>query len=63
MLAVSHGFTVSTYVGGEVKDPQRSQTIGMIVSPVVYIILMTVAALVTYSSMGHDFLASISFSR
>jgi amino acid transporter len=60
MLAV-YGFTVSTYVGGEVKDPQRSQTIGMIVSPIAYIILMTVAALVTYSSMGHDFLASISF--
>jgi APA family basic amino acid/polyamine antiporter len=60
ILAV-YGFTASTYIGGEVKNPQRSQTIGMVVAPVVYIVLMTLVAFVTYSSMGHDFLASISY--
>jgi len=34
ILAV-YGFTASTYIGGEVKNPQRSQTIGMVVAPVV----------------------------
>lgn len=60
LLAV-WGFTASAYVGGEVKNPQRSQLLSMLVAPVVYIVLMFFVSLVTYSSMGHDFLASISY--
>jgi amino acid transporter len=59
-LAVS-GFWASTYVGGEVKRPARSQLIGIITAPVLYVVLMVVVALVTYGTMGHDFLAAISY--
>jgi len=55
------GFTASTYVGGEVKKPERSQILGMTLAPIVYILLMTLVAFVTYNSMGHEFLASISY--
>lgn len=60
LLAV-WGFTASVYTGGEVKNPQRSQVIAMLGAPVVYIVLMFFVALVTYSSIGHDFLASIAY--
>jgi amino acid transporter len=60
VLAV-YGFTASTYVGGEVKNPQRSQTYGMVLAPIVYIALMTIVAFVAYSTIGHDFLASVSY--
>ena len=59
-LAVS-GFWASTYVGGEVKQPARSQLIGMISAPVLYVLLMIGAILVSYASMGHNFLASINY--
>jgi amino acid transporter len=59
-LAVS-GFWASTYVGGEVKRPARSQLIGIITAPVLYVVLMVAVALVTYATMGHDFLAAISY--
>jgi amino acid transporter len=59
-LAVS-GFWASTYVGGEVKRPAKSQLIGIITAPVLYVILMVVVALVTYSTIGHDFLSALSY--
>jgi len=59
-LAVS-GFWASTYVGGEVKRPARSQLIGMFAAPILYVGLMIVVALVAYAAIGHDFLASISY--
>ena len=55
------GFTASVYTGGEVRNPQRSQVIAMLGAPVVYIVLMFIVTLVTYASMGHDFLASIAY--
>jgi len=60
LLAV-WGFTASVYTGGEVKNPQRSQVIAMLGAPIVYIVLMFFVTLVTYSSMGHEFLASIAY--
>jgi amino acid transporter len=59
-LAVS-GFWASTYVGGEVKRPAKSQLIGIISAPVLYVALMVIVAIVTYSSMGHNFLAALSY--
>jgi amino acid transporter len=59
-LAVS-GFWGSAYVAGEVKNPARSQLIGMVAAPVVYILLMTGVAVAAYTSIGHDFLASIAY--
>ncbi len=48
-------------MGGEVKRPAKSQLIGIVTAPVLYVALMVVVALVTYATMGHEFLAAISY--
>jgi amino acid transporter len=60
LLAV-WGFTFSSYVGGEVRNPQKSQLYGMMLSAGVYIAIMTGVTLVAYYTFGHDFLASIGY--
>jgi len=55
------GFTFSSYCGGEVRNPQKSQLIGMASAAAVYIGIMTVITFAVYSSLGHVFFASISY--
>jgi basic amino acid/polyamine antiporter, APA family len=59
-LAVS-GFWASAYVGGEVKRPAKSQLTGIMAAPILYVALMILVAIVTYSTMGHNFLAALSY--
>lgn len=60
LLAV-WGFTFSSYVGGEVRNPQRSQLVGMLSAAIVYIAIMTAVTAVAYYSFGHDFLSAIGY--
>ena len=56
------GFTFSQYMGGEVKNAQRSQVISIIGSCIFYILVICVpVSLVAYLSMGHNFLAALNF--
>jgi amino acid transporter len=55
------GYVGSAYVGGEVKNPKNSQLLGMLGSLLGYIVVMFIATLVTYTTMGREFLASIGF--
>lgn len=55
------GYVGSSYVGGEVRRPQRSQMIGMVGALLFYIAIMVAVIAVTYLSMGHDFLAAIGY--
>lgn len=49
------GFTYSAYVGGEVKSPQRSQTIGILGSLMFGYVIYMVTMGAYYSVVGRDF--------
>lgn len=49
------GFTYSVYVGGEVKEPQRSQVIGIIGSLLFGFVMYVVILGAYYSVVGRDF--------
>ncbi len=55
------GYVASSYTGGEVRNPQKSQMIGIVGSLLFYIFFLFLAIGVTYTTMGHDFLASIGY--
>lgn len=55
------GYISSSYVGGEVRTPEKGQLLGIVGSVFVYIAFMIAAIGVTYVTMGHDFLASIGY--
>jgi APA family basic amino acid/polyamine antiporter len=55
------GFMCSSYTGGEVRNPRRSQLIGIVGSALFICAVMFVIVAVSYLSMGRDFLASISY--
>jgi APA family basic amino acid/polyamine antiporter len=49
------GFTYSAYVGGEVKEPQKSQTIGILGSLVVGYVVYMITMGAYYNVVGRDF--------
>ncbi len=49
------GFTYSVYVGGEIKNPQKSQTLGILGSLVVGYLVYMVAMGSYYNVVGRDF--------
>jgi len=55
------GYISTSYVGGEVRAPEKGQLLGIVGSVFVYIAFMIAAVGVTYLTMGHDFLASIGY--
>jgi len=59
-LAVNGG-QMSAYAGGEVRNPQRNQLIGMVGSAAVFFALMFVVIATAYSTMGYNFVTSISY--
>lgn len=59
ILALS-GFTISSYTGGEVRNPGKSQFIGMFGAPTIYAGLMMLMLAVTYNTFGYNFLTGIS---
>ena len=55
------GYTSSAYTGGEVRNPQKSQMIGIVGSLLFYMAFLFVTIAVSYTTMGHDFMASIGY--
>lgn len=59
VLALS-GFIISSYTGGEVRHPSKSQFVGMFGAPTIYAGLMMIMLAVTYNTLGYNFLTGIS---
>ncbi|MBX8632625.1 MAG: APC family permease [Thermoplasmata archaeon YP2-bin.285] len=56
------GFTISSYTGGEISNPKRSQFVGMFGAPIIYALLMMAVLAVSYSKFGYSFLTGISYA-
>lgn len=61
VLALS-GFTISSYVGGEVRSVKKSQFLGMFGAPTIYAVLMIGVLLIAYKAFGYTFLTGISYA-
>jgi amino acid transporter len=55
------GYVFSAYIGGEIKNVQKSQLIGMVGALVIFSILLFIIYEVTYYVMGAVFVGSISY--
>ncbi len=55
------GYVFSSYIGGEVKEAQKSQLISMTGALVIFALLMFVVYQITFSVMGGEFIGGISY--
>lgn len=56
------GFTISSYAGGEVSNPKKSQFVGMFGAPTLYALLMIGVLAVSYAKFGYHFLTGVSYA-
>ena len=56
------GFTISSYAGGEVSNPKKSQFVGMFGAPTLYALLMMGVLAVSYAKFGYSFLSGVSYA-